>query len=168
MIFELVWLTGSKVGRSYGSPPPWALLCLIICLCRLSNNTRDELLKKDFVGWVWYIIFGIFSFCRTVLPVIFKYGVKACQDALGHLCAIKTVIWQSNSNQSKNIVPQSVRLSAGGCNCFLGNGQIDGWIFEIGLLFVCLSHSLFEQWCYRNSGVGWVKTNKVVVVVPDL
>ena len=41
-------------------------------------------------------------------------GVKAFQDAWGHLCTIKTVIWQSCSDRSKNKVPQSARLSEGG------------------------------------------------------
>ena len=56
-----------------------------------------------------------------------KGDVKACQDALGHLViTIKTVIWQSCSNQFKKEVPKSARLSTEGvgCNCYLGNAQI--------------------------------------------
>ena len=48
-------------------------------------------------------IFGFLLSERTsgVSPVIFKEGVKACQDALWLLCAIKKVILQICSNRSK-------------------------------------------------------------------
>ena len=50
-----------------------------------------------------------------------------------HLCTVKTVIWQICSNLPGKKVPQSARLSAGGCNRYLGNAQIEVPLIGMGL-----------------------------------